>query len=315
MKGDKLDSSAENYGQMSKCFAIVLSYKGWPIISETITALITQLPIDRIVIVDNASGDDTPELIKARFPEITFIQSGANDGYAAGMQVGIARASVSGADHLLLLTQECRLEPGAIEKLTVELQTNSSVGCVAPLLGRQTTGQVWSAGGTVSRRSGQPRHLHARQSMATVSCLAPFDAEWADGAALLLRCEALESAGGLDTHYFLYNEEVDLALRLRRAGWSIRIVPQAIAWQEPGEGGIPPYLEVRNRLMLWLRNRKYGLAATAFMFSSYQVALDLRARRWSIAWLRVCGLGDGVTGRLRRSKAAVRYVPAETSST
>ena len=132
---------------------------------------------------------------------------------------------------------------------------------------------------------------------------------WIDGAAMLVRRHVHAQLGGFDEGYFLYDEELEFALRARRAGWLVECLPEAQAWQEPGM--TPPYLETRNRLRLLARN--HGLRrhlAFAVYQTVWQVLSGLCSSPDSVAnrsaRLQAAGVVDLLRGRLDRIKAVER---------
>jgi GT2 family glycosyltransferase len=234
---------------------VVLHYRFWPPVADTLQALLDQSRRpDFVVVVDNASGDGSTQEIARAFPTVDVVQMEMNVGYGAGMNAGVELLLARNVDAILLLTHECRLAATALEALVDRLQLAQNVAVVGPLLGyRSSPERVFSAGGNIERRSWRPRHIHEPALMDEWRGRPPHEVEWLDGAALLVRASAIKTAGGLDEDYFLYFEETEYLLRLRRLGWSVECVPAAMAWQEPGDR--PSYL--------WLRNRLRFLARTA----------------------------------------------------
>jgi GT2 family glycosyltransferase len=238
-----------------KVGATVLHYRYWPEVGATIEALLAQSRSpDRVVVIDNRSGDGSLNRLRESFPGLEVIDAGANLGYGAGMNLGMTHLLNQGMDAVLLLTHECRLAPNALDALARRLEQEPTVGAVGPLLAyrsRPTT--VFSAGGEIDRRTWRPRHFHDPRLVSEWAGRPPRKAEWLDGAAVLLRSEAAREVGTIDESYFMYFEETEYLLRLGWRGWSVECVPEAVAWQEPGSR--PPYL--------WLRNRLRFLARTA----------------------------------------------------
>lgn len=238
-----------------KVGAVVLHYRFWPGVRSTLIALLNQTrPVDRLVLVDNRSGDGSVPQFREAFPEVDVIEAEGNLGYGGGMNLGMKQLLEGGMDAILLLTHECRLAPDALEALAERLEERPSVAAVGPLLAyRSKPTVVFSAGGEIDRAMWRPRHVREPGLVAEWAGRAPRHAEWLDGAALLLRSRAARQAGMFDESYFLYFEETEYLLRLRRLGWSVECVPAAVAWQEPG----------RRPTYLWLRNRLRFLARTA----------------------------------------------------
>jgi GT2 family glycosyltransferase len=235
--------------------AVILHYRFWPGVRSTVEALLSQTtPPNHVVLVDNASNDGSSIELRRAFPDIEIMEAKANLGYGGGMNLGIAPLLERQMDAILLLTHECRLAPDALEQLVRRLEEESVVGAVGPLLGYSSKPDlVFSAGGQIERHTWKPRHVHEPRLVAEWAGRPAHHAEWLDGASLLLRSAAAREAGMLDEDYFLYFEEVEYLLGLRRLGWVVECVPAALAWQEPGTK--PTYL--------WLRNRLRFLARTA----------------------------------------------------
>jgi len=228
--------------------AVVLHYRFWPQVEETLQALLRQshLP-DHVVVVDNASGDGSARKIARAFPAVDVIQMDRNVGYGAGMNAGVEQLLARNADAILLLTHECRLAPTALGSLLDRLDQEPMVAAVGPLLAyRSHPERVFSAGGSIDRSAWRPRHIHEPALVEEWSGRPAHEVEWVDGAAVVLRASAVRTVGKLDEDYFLYFEETEYLLRLRQLGWSIECVPAALAWQEPGSR--PTYLWFRNRL-------------------------------------------------------------------
>jgi GT2 family glycosyltransferase len=231
-----------------KVGAVVLHYRFWPEVRSTLSALLSQSrPPDRVVVIDNDSGDGSAAHLRQSFPGIEVIEAGANLGYGGGMNLGLKHLLKHEMDAILLLTHECRLAPDALAALVLRLQEEPSVGAVGPLLAyRSRPAVVFSAGGEIDRTLWRPRHFHEPRLVAEWAGRPPRRAEWLDGEALLLRSDTVLEMGMLDESYFLYFEETEYLLELGRRGWAVECVPAAVAWQEPGK--LPTYLWIRNRL-------------------------------------------------------------------
>lgn len=249
--------------------AVVLLYRSWPGVCETIDALLRQShPPASVLVVDNGSEESELSELEATYPGIELIRAGSNRGYSAGMNLGIARMQQSGFGQILLLTHDCILDPQCLNRLGSRMDDNPRLGAVGPLLRRRDDpGAVWSAGGGIRTGNGHPHHLGSGEPVEQWHYRPPHPVEWLDGACLLLNAEAVSQAGLLDERFFLYFEDAEYACRLKRAGWEVECVPAAVAAQEPSE--LPEYLTVRNRLgfmrscgprsLLWAELRRIGL--------------------------------------------------------
>jgi GT2 family glycosyltransferase len=235
-----------------------------------------------------------------------------NDGYAAGMNAG-ARWMPEDVDFLLLLTHECLLAPDALERLVLALQQDPRCAMAGPLLGLHTSPEmVWSAGGRLAAWTGRPLHIRKPTLTALWRSEPPVEVAWLDGAALLVRADAFRRVRQFDETYFLYYEELDLCLRLRRAGYALRCVPAATAWQEPGDAS--PYLDARNFPRVLRRNGRPVAALLAVLSHLAAGFRDLAvAGRRPLGRARLTGVVHGFSGRPDRQLAATRRrSPAST---
>ena len=171
----------------------------------------------RVFVLDNASGDDLSELA-ARHPSVAFETAEANLGFGAGHN---RLATRHDAAALLLLNPDTRfVEPDTAARL---LRALDGVAAVGP--------QLVSAGGEVDVRDhGELRGFRARVAQAAGHSHyrrrdAPADVAWVSGAACLVARTWFDHVGGFDPGFFLFKEEEDLFLRIRRAGGRVRYEP------------------------------------------------------------------------------------------
>jgi N-acetylglucosaminyl-diphospho-decaprenol L-rhamnosyltransferase len=172
----------------------------------------------RVLVLDNASGDDLSGLA-ARHPEVAFSVAERNLGFGGGHN---RLAEQHDAAALLVLNPDARLvEPRTVERLLAAL--GDGVVAAGPQL-------VDAAGAVDLRDHGELRGVRARVAQAAGHSHyrrrdEPADAAWVSGAACLVERRAFDAVGGFDPGFFLYKEEEDLFLRIRRAGGRVRYVP------------------------------------------------------------------------------------------
>jgi N-acetylglucosaminyl-diphospho-decaprenol L-rhamnosyltransferase len=189
-----------------------------------LSALALQTLPHRAIVVDNASPDDSVAAISKRFPEVEVLRLDANRGFAAACNAGVARGT---GEVVVLLNNDVIAPPVFLERLTAPFALDPRLGSVASVLRHPESLLIDSAGLTVDptlagfpRLQGQPERTAGARSPVL---LGPA------GAAGAYRREALRSVSGLDEQIFFYQEDVDLALRLRAAGWSTTIATDARA--------------------------------------------------------------------------------------
>lgn len=276
---------------MSGYAAVVLYYRAGPVLADTLDALGQQTePPAEVLVVDNASGDGVaPRTVRGR-PGVRLLMLERNEGYAGGMNRGIAALGPRFA-HVLLLTHEVTLAHGAVAELLSAAEDRSASAC-GPLLRRRSDGTVWSAGGTLSA-NGATGHLSSPRPPSGE----PYEVAWLDGAAMLVNAEAFRQIGGFDERFFLYWEDVDISVRLRHRG-PVLCVPTATATQETGL--TPPYYASRNRVLFWRKQQRWGPVVRAIRGEILSAARELArpAPRLRDAGSRMLGVLDGLTGQL-----------------
>lgn len=190
-----------------------------------------------VIVVDNASHDDTPGLIRAHYPQVTVIDSGGNLGFSRGNNLAAQHAR---GDYLLFLNPDAYLtDRDALAKLCAALDEDRDgrVGAVAPALSNlDGSHQVGDAGyaptiGNVTRHqwllSRLVPGLHGfyvnnpvllRRSRVSV--------EWLAATCLLIRRTLFEQVGGFDPSFFMYGEDVDLGVRMHATGKQLLLLPE-----------------------------------------------------------------------------------------
>ena len=179
-----------------------------------------------VLVVDNASTDGSVAMVRSEFPTVRVIENTVNSGYARANNQGLR---ASRAPYALLLNSDTRASADAIQGLITFLESHPEAGAVSPrLLCADGTPQPFAFGGdpTLSYllrrgvvRVAARRYLHDWATERTQSV------DWVSGACLMARRTAFEQVGLLDEDFFMYFEDNDWCLRLRRAGWKIYYHP------------------------------------------------------------------------------------------
>ncbi len=215
---------------------VIVSWNVLALLRECLNSLPGQLrPGDEVIVVDNASADGTEPQLRADFPWVRVLQTGANLGFCAGVNRGI----IAGANpYLLVLNPDTRLQPGALDALRALLDRDPVTAVVGPRLlnvdgSRQSSLRSFPTLATLAVESTPLRSLPMLSRLVRCyhrenrSDAHVQEVDWVWGAAFLLRRAALEEAGGLDETYFMYSEEVDLCRRLADLGWHVLFEPAA----------------------------------------------------------------------------------------
>jgi GT2 family glycosyltransferase len=206
-----------------------------------------------VVVADNESTDGTPELVERDFPWARVVTC-PNRGFSHANNRGVMTTD---ARYVLFLNPDTEIVEGTFEDLVRALDERPDVGAVGV---RQVTADgvlfptvrrfpnalrlLGDALG-VERLPRRPHWLGERElDLARYEQEIPCD--WTSGSFLLVRREALESAGYLDERFFIFSEETDLCLRIKRAGWDVRHLPTMTIVHHAEKAGINPKLTAQD---------------------------------------------------------------------
>jgi GT2 family glycosyltransferase len=213
---------------------VVLNWNGKSDTLECLTSLQSvSYPNRMIVVVDNGSTDGSEEAIKTAFPDVTFIQTGENLGYAEGNNVGIRHAMESGADFVFILNNDTITDSNVVTALVAEAEKNPNAAILGPKIYFYDRPDIInSAGGHLDYLTLARGHIGygVRDDGTTYASVAAV--EWITGCAMLLRLSVLREVGFFDPDFFLICEELDLCTRIRKRGFEILFVPEAKLWHK-----------------------------------------------------------------------------------
>ncbi len=222
---------------------VIVSYNCRPALQACLLKLTAEGDTPPIFVVDNASTDDTAEMIARDFPEVQLLQNTGNYGFAAACNQGI-RASAS--DFILLLNPDTLLKRAALQKLTDTMRAQPDIGACGPRV-LNTDGSLQPScrrfptlGAMICDELGLGRLFARSRRLAKYRMHGWEHDETREvdqlmGSCLLLRRQALEHIGLLDERFFLYFEEVDLCRRLHQTGWRVVFVANATVTHLGGE--------------------------------------------------------------------------------
>jgi len=241
-----------------QCSVIVCAFNGEQVLPVCLRTLLASRGVGfEALVVDNGSSDGTAELVRRDFPAARLIQSGRNLGFAGGDNLGIRQ---SRGEIIVLLNQDTEVPPEWLATLAGVFDADPGIGAAGCKLFYPGGRMIQHAGGI----------LYPNANTAHLGCREEDRGQWdvagerpyLTGAALGLRRAALVQVGLLDPGFFpAYFEEVDLQVRLRRAGWKI--------WYEPAAWLIHHESQVHGRgsprvVQMYTFNRLRYLSVTGF---------------------------------------------------
>jgi len=232
------------------------------------------------IVVDNASRDETVRIVQDALPGATIVRAPRNLGFAAGSNLGAARAT---GDVLLFLNPDTRPEPDTAFQLCLPVWQHEDIGAAGCKLvfpdGRiQCAGAVLGPNGIAAQR-GWGKADHGQYDREE-------DVAYVPGAALAIRRPLFWQLGGFHEGYFPgFFEDTELCLRLRRGGYRVRYVPspRVMHLESQSMGRRHLFWLHRNRLLFLARNARGRLAPAAAREVRWLWREHVRPMCWALA--------------------------------
>jgi GT2 family glycosyltransferase len=241
-----------------KVSIVIVNFNAGDLICRCITSIIeeTQQNTYEIIVVDNASSDDSVANIKQQFPTVNLIETGINAGFAAGNNVGF---KVATGDYVLVLNPDTEITAGAIDNTVAYMVKNSEVGVLGcKILNEDKTHQP-SLLRFPTLRGIFINTFIPYSIMLKIKCLDSLhydkiesntsqDVEVIVGCFMLVPRSLIQDIGGMDDDFFMFCEEVEWCWRINQTGKKIRYVPEQTVMHY--EGGCSSTLSFRKSLLM-----------------------------------------------------------------
>ncbi|UQX87558.1 glycosyltransferase family 2 protein [Jatrophihabitans telluris] len=282
---------------------VIVTYNGAHLLADCLDS-VTGEGAARIIVVDNASVDETTALLAQRFPQVHVVASNTNTGFAGGVALALPLVRTP---FVVLLNNDATVAQGWLARL-LEPLADAQVGAVSSKL-VLPDGRLNSAGGYLEPNGyghdlgfGEPDDGRWDE---------PAEIAYACGAAAAYRVAAVRGVGGVDPRFFLYYEDVDLSWRLWLSGWRVRYQPSAVVVHQHSattstRSMLHTFSTERNRLACLITCATPGLVVRTlarYPLTTLSVAVGESRPK---AWARVRALASLVgwlPGLLRRRRA------------
>lgn len=253
-----------------------------------------------VIVIDNASADGSPQMIRERFPQVCLIANERNAGFTRANNQGIA---VAKGRYILLLNPDTEVLDGALSTMVCYMDAHPNVGALGPRL-------LHSDGRVQSSRRRFPTLTTAflestilqqwfprNRILRRYYCLDHSDEEeqevdWVVGACLMMRREALDKVGLLDEHFFMYSEEMDWCYRVVKRGWRVVYLPSAQVVHHEGRSSsqVVPQRHIYFQSSKVYYFRKYfglwGEILRWFLLGTYAYQMGIEGLKWLIGHKR-----------------------------
>ncbi len=300
-----------------KVSIIILNYNGHEDTLEclkSLKGLLTDNCRVEVVVVDNGSTDSSPESLsnfQLSTSNFQLIKNKKNLGFSGGNNVGIKYALKNKADYLLLLNNDTLVDKSLLLQLIKAAENYEKAGILSPKIyfapgfefhkkryKKSELGKIiWYAGGKFDWKNllGSNRGVDELDK-------GQYDkveeTDFASGACMLIRAQALKEVGFFDEEYFMYLEDVDLCQRMKKKGWQILYLPSAHLWHKVARSSgigsnLNDYFITRNRLLFAI---KYASLRAKLALFKESLKFLLSGREWQKKAVRdfyLCRLGQG----------------------
>jgi GT2 family glycosyltransferase len=247
-----------------------------------------------IVVVDNASSDGTPDVVRGSFPRARVIVNTRNLGFAAGANQAIRATST---DIVFLVNPDSTVRPGSLAALERCLLEHPRAAAAGALI-LNTDGSVqptkrafptlWQSFLHATVGTFWPNNPGTRAYvLADASFDEPRPVDWVASTAVALRRSAFDAIGGYDESFFFFVEDVDLCKRLRDAGWEIWFEPGAVVTHVWGGSWTrrPLRFMALHQLNLFRYARKHRRGAWVLAYPFIGLGLTARFMLLALRWL------------------------------
>ncbi|HWO15886.1 MAG TPA: glycosyltransferase family 2 protein [Solirubrobacterales bacterium] len=275
---------------------LIVAWNSRKELSRTLPALLPELADgDELIVVDNDSGDGTPEAVAELAPWARLVQTGRNAGFAAGCNIGVAEAR---GDLLVVLNPDAAPLPGFGEAIRRPWAQGRSWAAWQALVADKGATRINSAGNPVHFTGivwagGHGRPIAEAPPAGEVPCLS--------GACLAIPRQTWDEVGGFPEHFFLYHEDVDLSLRLRLRGGALGIEPAAVVDHDYEFGA-------REHKWRWLERNRW-----AFLIRAYPTPLLILVApallATELALIPVAIVGGWGRQKLAAGADVIRWLP------
>ncbi|HYA61252.1 MAG TPA: glycosyltransferase family 2 protein [Candidatus Acidoferrum sp.] len=248
--------------------AIVLNWNGREDLIECLESLKeVNYPNLEIIVVDNASTDDSVDAVRSKF-EVTIVENEQNLGFGGGCNSGLAVAS---GEYLLFMNNDVTVDDEFLTELIKVAETDPSVGIAGPkVYNYYKKHELCSAGGKIDLARGIMREFGVFEEDS-----GQYDrtrnVDFVTGCVMLVRKSLIDIIGVFDQQYFIYLDDVDFCIRASKAGFVTAYVPSSKIWHKVSAtfGYVSPlsfYYSLRNRIIF---EKKYASDVQKFTFVVY----------------------------------------------
>jgi GT2 family glycosyltransferase len=277
-------------------FIILVNWNGKIVILDCLDSLATiSYNNFRIVVVDNASSDGSAQAIREQHSDVVLLEQKENLRFAGGNNIGMHYALDHNAELICLLNNDTIVDKDFLTQLVARIGSDKNIGIVAPkIYYHDEPNRIWFAGGEISMWTGTMKHAGIREVDRGQHETSKV-VDYATGCCILTKREVVEKVGMLDESFFIYAEDADWCMRVRRAGYSIVYEPRARVWHKLSvtSGGHLSFFKMKNKFISNMRFFfRYASLPQKLVFPWMNVVVNGRA---AVKYFIFRGIGSNET--------------------
>ncbi len=257
-------------------YVVIVNYCNYDVTLNCIESVCkSDYPNYRVVIVDNGSPSKNVSFVNTISEKCEYIRSEENRGFSAGSNIGIQHAMNNDAEYVMLLNNDTIISSKMISILVDN--ANSETITVPKIYYKKSDDIIWYAGGEIDYHKADSIHIGINSR--NVGFDEKKKCSFFSGCCALIPSNIIRIVGPLPEEYFLYYEDFDYSIAVKKRGYSIVYCPEAVMWHDVGkstgpESVISIYYQTRNRLYV---SKKAGFSVMARLYVYiWAIALGIR---------------------------------------
>lgn len=208
----------------------------------------------KILLIDNCSSDNSFQIFNNMLNEVEIIKTTDNLGYTGGINFGLEYVSKYSPDYILVLNNDTIVNPEFLSHLADAMENDlNSVAAGGTILYEHERNKIWYASGNIIKWRGMAVHYSKGKIFDSSKHKEIIQTEFISGCMVLIRYKYLNIIGFEDDDFFMYLDDIEYSIRMKRKGFKLLYVPQSIIYhkvENENESPFKLYYSVRNRLLL-----------------------------------------------------------------
>ena len=293
---------------------VVLIVLNWNGIEYTKNCIKSLLKVNyynkKIILLDNGSDNNEYEKLKVMFPQIDVIYSKTNRGFAGGNNLALKYAEKYEPKYSYLLNNDFTFDKNFLIKLVEVMEKDETIGTLGAKMNYMDyPDTIWSIGGKINPITGKSKLLLNKKKDIYTNTKKIVDVDYSNG---LVRHSVYKKIGYLDEKYFIYNEETEFCLKLKKLGYKVQCRLDSTSYHKVSLtdykiSGFSVYYITRNRFYFMKKNfpfiNRLAFYITFFLFYMpvYTILYPINAKKLGVLKIFYRGILDGIYGKMGKT--------------